>query len=257
MHKYFLAFLISFSAYSAPKHLEIWFLSAAKATEVMKLFKPNYLLGPMKAERLCQQVGEYCFDPQIGLYKKSGTDFNMVNDAPAEKIPQIPSASSVDRDLISCDPTNRFDMFCGKAQKLQARQKTKLEVWVDTSSSMKEMDFSDSNDSCYRKSFMSKLDQVCPFNQKMSVSVFDTSIKEAGTIDGMCINQGLNDEKRMLDWIERSTAETLIIITDVYELHKDVADYVESIHGKVRGDKENMTAKDLLKYVDDVAKFCR
>ena len=65
------------------------------------------------------------------------------------------------------------------------------------------------------------------------------------------------DSKRMIDWIERSDAKKLVIITDIYEFNKDFADYIESKHGKFRGDKDPIVAAELLDMVDDLARSCR
>ena len=171
-------------------------------------------------------------------------------------MPTIPSANSVDRELINCDPKNYFDIFCGKARK-EAQANYKLDLWIDTSSSMREMDFSDKEGGCYRKSLMKRLDESCPFNQKVNVMMYDTSIKQAGSIDSLCNNQGLNDSKRLIDWIERSDAKKLVIITDIYELNVAFADYIESKNGKIRGDKDPIVAAQLLDMVDDLARSCR
>jgi len=104
---------------------------------------------------------------------------------------------------------------------------------------------------------MQKLDNTCGFNSKVNVMMFDTSIKQAGSMDSLCQNQGLNDQKRLMDWIERSTASKLVIITDIYEFHKDFSDYIESKHGKFRGDKDPIIASQLLDMVDELAKSCR
>jgi hypothetical protein len=122
---------------------------------------------------------------------------------------------------------------------------------------MREMDFSDKEGGCFRKSMLKRLDASCPFNQKVNVMMFDTSIKQAGSMESLCTNQGLNDSKRMIDWIERSDAKKLVIITDIYEFHKDFADYIESKHGKFRGDKDPIVAAELLDMVDDLARSCR
>ncbi len=61
----------------------------------------------------------------------------------------------------------------------------------------------------------------------------------------------------MIDFIERSTAKKLIIITDLYELHKDYADYLESKDAIIRGDREPMSAKQMLDQVDHLAKLCK
>lgn len=245
---------------AAPGSVEVWFLSNAKVTEVQKLLdRPQYVYQKKTAALQCQEMGDYCFDPQYGLYKKDDVDSDATGGETSietKTAPSIPSARSVDRELIDCDPNNYFDIFCGKAKK-EGKVVTKLDLWIDTSSSMKEFDFIDSSGGCNRKSLVKRLDESCGFNQKVNVMMFDTSIKQAGTMDSLCNNQGLNDHKKLIDWIERSDAKKLVIVTDIYEFHKEFSDYIESKHGKLRGDKDPLTASDLLKLVDELEKSCR
>ena len=249
-------FIFLEGAIAAPQSIEVWFISAHKKAEVQQILNEKpYVLKSMTAELQCQQMGDFCFDPQFGLYKKGDT-FGETVPVIKENMPEIPVANSIDRDLINCDPKNYFDIYCGKARK-EAQAKFKLDLWIDTSSSMREMDFSDKEGGCFRKSFMKRLDASCPFNQSVNVMMFDTSIKQAGSMDVLCNNQGLNDTKRMIDWIERSDAKKVVIITDIYEFNKEFADYVESKNGKFRGDKDPIVAAQLLDMVDDLAGSCR
>jgi hypothetical protein len=252
------AFIVIQSALAAPQSIEVWFLSAHKKAELEQMIHERpFVLRSLTAELECQEMGDFCFDPQYGLYKKDdaspSVDAGKVSES---KAPSIPAAKSIDRDLIDCDPTNYFDMFCGKARK-ESKTNPKLDLWIDTSSSMREMDFSDKEGGCFRKSLMQRLDKTCGFNQKVNVMMFDTSIKQAGSMDSLCNNQGLNDAKRLIDWIERSDAKKLVIITDIYEFHKDFADYIEKKHGKFRGDKDPLVASQLLDLVDDLERSCR
>ncbi len=244
--------------YAAPDHLEVWFLSHAKKAQLLKqINQREYYFFPKTAELQCQEMGDYCFDPQYGLYKK-GEENALIEaeDAIKQTDVVLPHATSVDRTIIDCDPTNRFDIFCGKA-KQQKIKNTKFEIWIDTSSSMREVDYLMNDGECSRKRLISKLDQTCPFNEKVSVMMFDTSIKEAGTMDSLCVNQGLNDYKKLMDWIERSGAKNLIVITDIYEFHKEFSDFVEEKKGIFRGDKDALTAQELTGLVDHLAKMCK
>ncbi len=252
-------FLLSSIAMATPQNIEVWFLSAHKKAAIQDYVKEKpYVYRSLTAELECQQMGEYCFDPQYGLYKKDDDSAEVdTSKVSEEKGPAIPPAKSVERDLIDCDPKNFFDIFCGKAKKEAAKVNTKLDLWIDTSSSMREMDFSDKEGGCYRKSLMTRLDKTCGFNQKVNVMMYDTTIKQAGSIDALCNNVGLNDTKRLIDWIERSEAKTLVLITDIYEFNKEFADYIESKHGKFRGDKDPLVAAQLLDMVDDLEKACR
>lgn len=253
-----LLIMMTAAAWAAPDHIEVWLISQSKTASLDSLVGPKVKQGPLTAELQCQQMGDYCFDPQVGLYKKG--DFGAPVDSAkvlddSEK--GIDHARSLDRDLINCDKNNYFDIFCGKARAEKTVTKSKLEVWIDTSSSMKEFDYTDKEGNCYRKSMMKRLDSSCSFNRDVNVMMFDTSIKQAGTMDSLCQNRGLNDQKRLIDWIERSEAKNLIIITDIYELHKEFADYISSKNGTVIGDKDPLTADKLLDRVNDLAKLCR
>ena len=122
---------------------------------------------------------------------------------------------------------------------------------------MREFDFEDKDGSCHRKSLVSALDASCGFNQKVNVMMFDYSIKQAGTMNDLCTSKGTNDYKRLIDWIERSNAKKLVIITDIYEFHKEFSDYIESKHGKLRGDKDPLTAAQMAELASYLANSCK
>lgn len=258
MFNFFIVFLFSLSVFAAPKSIEIWFVSNSKTANLEKILNQTEIKkGPLKAELACQEIGDYCFDPQFGLYKR-----DMPNDdVPTDKVekksaPVIPSAGTLDRDLINCDPKNYFDIFCGKAQKNKVGN-AKIDLWIDTSSSMREFDPLDSTGNCNRKTLVQQLDQSCSFNGQVNVMMFDTSIKQAGSMDSLCTNQGLNDYKRLMDWIERSEANKLIIITDIYEFHKEFANFIEAKNGTFKGDHEALTSKKLLDLVSYLSNECK
>ncbi|HXH75681.1 MAG TPA: hypothetical protein VNJ08_11980 [Bacteriovoracaceae bacterium] len=258
MLRWVLLVFISLPAFAAPLTLEVWFLSNAKKAQVQEfLNRPQYIYHSRTAALQCQAMGDYCFDPQFGLYKKDSIEENVGTETVImDKGPTIPPGRSLDRDLINCDSSNYFDIFCGKAR-AETKTNIKFDLWIDTSGSMKEFDYADKQGGCNRKSFVKSLDESCPFNQKVNVMMFDTSIKQAGSMDALCNNQGLNDYKRLIDWIERSEARKLIIITDIYEFHREFSDYVESKHGIFRGDKEPLTSAQMLSLVDELAKSCK
>lgn len=251
--------LISLNAMAAPKDIEVWFISNSKVTLLEDLLnRPQYVYRAPTAALECQEMGDYCFDPQFGLYKKENGLEEAVETKKIEKDgPSIPPSKSVERELIDCDPKNYFDVFCGKAKKEAKPEVAKLDLWIDTSSSMREFDFADASGGCNRKSLVRVLDDACGFNQKVNVMMFDTTIKQAGGMDSLCLNQGLNDYKRLMDWVERSDAKKLVIITDIYEFHKEFSDFIESKHGKLRGDKDPLTAKQMVELADSLAKSCK
>ena len=258
MKRWILSLCFLTQAHAAPGTLEVWILSNTKVSDLQTIIdRPSFVTYPKTAELQCQEMGEYCFDPQVGLYKRDDMNAEVQSAKVVDPVAGMAHGRSLDRDLIDCDKGNYFDIFCGKAKPVEAKSKTKIEVWVDTSSSMREFDFQEKDGSCHRKRLLEKLDKTCDFNTEVNVMMFDTSIKQAGTIDSLCQSQGLNDYKRLMDWIERSDAKHLIVITDIYELHKDFADYVSSKQGIIRGDKDALTAAAMLKHADHLAKSCR
>jgi hypothetical protein len=254
----FLALFISVSCFALPQHLEVWFVSHDKRAELLRLLDASpYIFRAATANLQCQEMGDFCFDPQYGLYKKEDTWADVdVAKMPTEKERGIPSAQSVDRDLITCDKNNFFDIFCGRARKGPVAE-TKLDLWIDTSGSMREFDFGDKGGGCFRKGLVTRLDKFCGFNQKMNVMMFDTSIKQAGTIDQLCTNQGLNDTKKLMDFIERSEAKKVVIVTDIYELHQDFITFIQKNNGKIKGYKETFTATQLLEQVSYLTQLCQ
>ena len=260
---FLLLFLISNSAWSYPKHLEVWFLSNDRTTFLDSVL-PKTQYGPMTAKLQCQQMGEYCFDPQVGLYKvgegdkvQEEIDYQAMDKL--EKHENIDPASSIDREMIKCDKDSSFfDVFCGKAKKLKVGKKPKLEIWVDISSTMKQVDFNGFDQMCMRESFLRGLNNKCPLNQKMKVYMFDESRKELGAFDRVCLNAGLNQVKRIMRDIKTSKADNLIIITDIFEASEKFVNFIEfEAKGIARGTEKPVYAKDLKKDIDRMTKMCK
>lgn len=247
--------LFSTSLLAVPQNIEVWFIAHDKKTVLLDSIKEPILLSSPRVSRQCEPMGDYCFDPQYGLYKPDNEWEAVRLDDKKEDKSQIKPAG-FDRDLIDCDKKNGFDIFCGKATQVKTPS-YELEVWIDTSSSMREYDFTDEHGGCYRKSFITRLDDICPFGKKLNVMMFDTSIKQVGSFDSLCMNVGLNSTARMIDWIERSDAKNLIIITDINEYTKEFTDYLVSKNAKLKGEKGEITVRTLLGEVDSLARMCK
>jgi len=250
----FIVFFMAMSVFAAPKNLQIWFVSHKKISLNTSHLERKLFFSPKVAARECQEMGDYCFDPQVGLYKRED---GFISSTPG-KLNELPIKleSSLDRDLVTCDEKNYFDIFCGSTKSLPISE-SRLEVWIDTSSSMREFDPLDSAGSCFRKSFAQRLSMDCSLGKKPTFKVFDTSVKNASGHDSFCQNEGLNDYKKLMDEIERSQAHTLIIITDIYEFTKEFADFVEAKMGTFKGDKDSLVTKDLVDLATDLAKTCQ
>jgi hypothetical protein len=250
--------------YAEPEYLEVWFLHQPVNTSYLKQNYPRVFqkLAQYERPRQCQRMGEYCFDPQIGLY-----EINKINqEIEHKKIPKeelekdrtgLSPFGAVERDLINCQKQNRFDVFCGKAKKNKSKKMVnKLSVWIDTSSSMRNVDAQDLQGDCFRLSFMRRFEDKCP---GVELYAFDTSIKQIDVSDLLCINHGLNNEDRLMKWIKESNSRNLIVVTDIFELTKKFVDYALSLNAHFKGAEtlETFKSKDMLDQVDRLTAFCK
>jgi hypothetical protein len=246
--------LTSLSAWAFPLELEVWFLTPPGGAQWEKYLAPR--LNGIQVAQACEQVGDYCFDPGRGLYRPSliQTEEKEKKFQIDEGLPQLPTSTSVDRSLVSCDAKYAFDIFCGEARPVEKKKvESELEVWVDTSSSMRGIDPGEGS-SCQRQAMLTSLVKACGARRPI-IKGFDTSIREISA-ENSCVNQGLNDAKRMMQWLEESTAKKIIFITDVYEYQAEFAQFLESKRAVIRGDRGVFPARQMLDYVDGLAKAC-
>jgi hypothetical protein len=261
-----------------PKQFEVWMLSIDKGAtykydlknKLDRLQSSQASSQFSQAARQCQPMGEYCFDPQIGLYKRDkdqplkqveepkskSIDINEMENKEKYQFMEIPK--SVDRQLINCDKANFFDIFCGKAKKKTVETKTKLEVWIDVSSTMRQVDFPGFEKKCQRELFLDRLSQTCPIGGGLKVFYFEEFRKEAGLFDRACLSGGLNDMKRIIKDLEKSTADNVIIITDIFEAHTQFIDAIEATGvGRIKGLETPMYARDVTRELQRVRKLCK
>lgn len=260
-----LLLLASLNAFATPKHLEVWFLSIDKTSWLDGLLKNEY--KPFKVARRnlqCQKMGDYCFDPQVGLYKpgeeETLTDeIDMAEVETSQKYDFIDPHKGVERSLIECDENSSFfDIFCGKSKKKSLNEKTKLEVWVDVSSTMKQVDFQGFDKQCKREQFIRSLAKTCPLNEKMKVYHFEEYRVEVGSLDRVCLSGGLNNMKRLVQDFKKSKADNIIIITDIFEADESFINEIEATgRSTIRGLKKPIYAADLKNELQRVRKLCQ
>lgn len=260
--KFLILFLVCSNAFAMPKKLEVWFLSPAKNSFVEKYDEKIKFTKYIAQTRLqCQKMGEYCFDPQVGLYKpdEQGVGEVQVDYSKTEELEtykELPHARSIDREMIECEGADLFDFFCHKAKKEQ-RSSAKLEIWIDTSSTLKEIDPDKADDICMRQSFVTSVDVNCPINKKMNLYVFTESLKKVDTFSRVCSHYGLNNIDRLIKRIEESKAHNLLIITDIYEANEKLINFIDNANGSHRGVGELMYAKDMKTYLKDISNLCK
>lgn len=263
LRRLFLCLVIGIkSVWAIPKSIEIWFLSTDSTTYLDS--RPRYEQKLAQRNLQCQQMGDYCFDPQVGLYKKGEgleglEEVDLTRVEENKKYEFIAPHKGVDRELIVCDKdSTMFDIFCGKSSKSKVGKKSKLEVWVDVSSTMKQVDFPGLNQQCQRERFLRLLSESCTKEQgNLGIYFFEEYRKAAGMLDRVCLNSGLNDMKRIVDDLKRSEADHVLIITDVFEAQDSFIDAVEALGvTKIKGLDRPFYASMIKKEVKRFQKLC-
>ncbi len=266
MLRVLLLFLLSVNAYATPQKVELWFLSIDKTSWLDSIIKKPYVYYSYVAGKSlqCQQMGEYCFDPQVGLYKRGQEgevqqEIDMAEIENNTKYDFMETPKGIDRDLVACEKGGDFfsNIFCGKKNAKQEKSKINLQVWVDTSSTMRQVDYKGFGDTCEREIFLSNLAQTCPLNQKMKVYFFDEFRKEAGNFQPVCVADGLNNMKRIISDIKASKVKNLIIITDIFEAESSFINAIKMTGvAKIKGLEKPLYAKDIQKELRRVRKLC-
>lgn len=247
--------LASFKGWALPEKVEIVFLSEASSTSFYQSPAPWLILGNVAQndwKENCVPSGDGCFHPQLGFIPADGPQ--RPKDAPPPK--EVKTFNPMDVDLVDCREGEYFDIFCGKAKK-EVVKSTDVEIWIDTSASLRKMDFSTDPARCERRSFVESIQRECGAG-KISVQTYDTSIKTMGALDGLCQNYGSNDVERLIKWIKASNVKYLMIVTDIDELSRELRDFLDSIGAKYHGgDVKDLTVKDLSSFVSVVKKNCK
>ncbi|MDH5415155.1 MAG: hypothetical protein OEW87_13545 [Flavobacteriaceae bacterium] len=269
MLKAILVFLFTANVYALPQRVEVWFLSASKTSFLESILEPNFRPGDIYSQAStklqCQQMGDYCFDPQVGLYKRG--DENKALDLidygeldKKQKYDFFDTPKGVERNMIECDENpDFFDVFCGKMKKIK-RKKTKLEVWVDVSSTMRQIDLANYGEGCSREDFLKKLTLTCPMGAGLKVYSFTEYRKEVSTLHYACKHDGLNNMKRLIKDIEKSNVKNLIVITDIFEAESSFIDALKSL-GKnkvhLKGIDKPLYANKIQSQLQRVRKLCK
>ena len=243
---------------AAPQKIEMIFLSPLKVSQIIQeLDQRDAIRFSKKIAQNemanCVPMGDGCFHPQLGFIEKTELEKNKPTLAEDKKL-ELKTFNATETSLVNCDKNNYFDIFCGKEK--ANTPFADIEIWFDISSSLKTVDYNRDPDQCARRSFMEKVKLVC--KNKVSVSVYNTSLKQMGDHSGVCLAYGTNDQSRLLRWMKDSKAKQLLIVTDIDEMSVEMRDFLESNGAKMTGDGvKAFTSKDLIDYAEVFTKMCR
>jgi len=233
-------------AFALPKKVELWFVSKDKKLELTKALKGFETTMIMSRELAfnnsdCVPMGDGCFHPQLGYIEKGEAKKNVVEDATGNE-----DFKKGGVDLIDCDHKEYFNIFCEKRKNINSG----TEVWIDISSSFRELDFSTDPLNCLRKKFVDRVMTRCA--GKVSFTLYDTVMKNMAASSDACIAYGLNNQEKLISWIDKSSAEKLLILTDTDEFTTRMKDYLDSIGATIKGDLpgQSVTLSDFASYGD-------
>ena len=241
------------------ERVDVYFLS--RPTSVFNIPKDQPLLKGLYTENSfdenCVPMGDGCFHPQYGYVEKEGTTKEDNKDKDAKEI-KLKTINSEEVDLVNCDDEFYFDLYCGKEKKIKENKKevNDFEIWIDTSSSMRLVDYSSDDAYCDRRRLVASLKSHCKKNIEMSV--FNTAKKRLSTLDNLCINHGTNDGDRMVSWLKQTQTKHVVIITDMEEYIGAFREYLDSIGANIHGiGIDPLLASELINKEKDFLQYCQ
>lgn len=268
--KFFLILSLTFSSFivkAGPKNIKVIFLSRSDATSF--LFKTiNQNLYPVLSKAItqndfgdveCIPYGEGCFHPQLG-YIEDEDKKKKLEKQPRETVgnDDVKTINADDVNLIDCEKKYYFDMYCGKASKGKAVKESspQYQLWIDISSSMKQVDFSRDEGFCERRRIVAKLEDHC--KGKLDVFTFNTSRQHAGGLENTCLNYGTNNGRKLAHWLETTEAKNVVIVTDVDEYEGPFREYLDKVGAEIIGiGVKPLYASDLDGLFDSMKTVCQ
>lgn len=261
----FLFSLLSCSVWADAGQITVYFLSRPDVKgAILDLdidSKPRFTFSKLAQANLkeedykCEPFGDGCFHPQLGYIEDQEKVMKAIERKQAEV--EVNTINADEVNLINCEKEYYFDMYCGQAQKEKGKKQapSDFELWVDTSSSMRQVDFSEDQAYCERRRLVAKLKESC--KGKVDVATFDTSKKSLGMLENTCINRGTNDGARLVKWLKQTDARKVVIITDVDEYQGEFREYLDLVGATIIGiGVEPFYATDLFSKLSKFEAFC-
>jgi len=238
--------------FAKPLKVSAIFLSSDIKTSFNTQDKKLKLYG-MLAERTekCVKMGDHCFHPQYGIVKEGEEKESKGVSSPDVEIKHV---NLDDVNELKCNKGTFFDFYCGQIKK-EKKAQTGLEVWVDTSSSMRRVDYTKSDNYCERRFALSSLQKKC--KSKFTLHGFDTGKRELLGLGQVCRNVGTNDGRRLTKWIKSSNAKHLVVVTDIDEFNGVFREYLQLIDAEIIGvGTKSLTSKDLTTILSRYSTSC-
>lgn len=235
--------LLSNFVYS--KNIEIYFFSTKEIVSLIDKFQNSYFVAENILKLQCQKMGEYCFDPQVGLYKEGQED-------KAVYLKEEYSNKKVNR---------RFheNIFLNQKVKEVFSQKEMFELWIDTSNILKTKDVLIEEKSCKRSEFLSFLKHNCSVDKKFKLIGLSNIKKELSSVSDSCQIEDNNISiDKLLKWIKESKSKNIQIFLDEYYANGKLLSFLNTnqdikVYGIDKAIYLNQMDNEILK----LKKFCK
>ena len=197
-------------------------------------------------------MGEGCFHPQLGFIDKLDNEKKEKNESINQDVSGI--KNTLEENLVECsEKPGHFDYFCGKAQSLS--EDIQVEVWIDNSASMRNVDYSSDMNFCQRRWFVSQIKKSCA-RDKLAVSTFNTSKKRLGGPSNLCLSHGSNDQDRFITWIKNTNVKKLFVVTDREEMNSKMKEFLDLQGAQYYGINESKTVDSFENFLSLFKNWC-
>ncbi|RLA63186.1 MAG: hypothetical protein DRQ88_04560 [Epsilonproteobacteria bacterium] len=258
-----LVFLFSFficqNLFALPDTIEFWFISRAKYGHLQNY---PYTLGKVSQVRGiykgCKAWGEGCYDMEDSELVDRQSDLK-INDYMIKREKRLKNTLDLfapyNTHISDCDSEVGSSRFCG--ERLPARVDTNMEIWIDTSSSMNEIDPRGRDGNCMRNKFIRMVMESCGGNIPI-MGIFNQSLREMGSFTDVCRNYGENNLNFLEDWIRSSKSKHLVVVTDYTQMKKKLKKFIDRTGSKVRGDFfKGATLENFLYWGKELSNSCQ
>lgn len=257
---------MSLNIYAVPQKIVVHFFDSNDLTSLLRS-SPTSIVVKNVYELKCQKMGEYCFDPQVGLYKagKENEAVQIKNEAVVDqslkKVRGLGDEGFFNSQLINCDKNNFYDVFCNKGKKSKNTKeytRIKNEIWIDGSSAVKAFDTSRVGKGCKREDFIKLLKSSCTKNNYYQFYSISSVKKQLGTSGQACQT---SDEKikveKLISWMNSSDANSIHIYLDEYYAQGKFMAYLKTKSNiKVKGIDTKVKLAQMSEQVNELKQYC-
>ncbi|MCT4642205.1 MAG: hypothetical protein N4A33_07885 [Bacteriovoracaceae bacterium] len=257
-------FLVSI-VYASPRSTEVYFITHDKGASI-RFDKVMWVMNKFKPQ--CQKMGEYCFDPQVGLYdpkdKDKAVNIKRENEASESyhRVKSIEGDGTFSNQLINCSSDNMFDIYCNKKKTNKKSKKVvnkhMFEMWIDLSPAMSVKDRASINDECSRSIAVDMIQEGCSYSKGFKLYGISSIKKELSVSKQACRSGKYKiQDKKLISMIKKSSAKKLILVLDKSYAYGRLLAYLANSRAKIYGLEKDYTLNNFVANSQSLSKLCK